>query len=32
MSNIDLTPEQQELQHSIRRFMLAEVAPIVAQH
>lgn len=32
MSNIDLTPEQQELQHSIRRFMLAEVAPLVAQH
>ncbi len=32
MSNIDLTPEQQELQHSIRRFMQAEVAPIVAQH
>ncbi len=32
MSNIDLTPEQQELQHSIRRFMLAEVAPIVARH
>ncbi|WP_447921710.1 acyl-CoA dehydrogenase family protein [Achromobacter aegrifaciens] len=32
MSNIDLTPEQQALQHSIRRFMLAEVAPIVAQH
>ncbi|MDF3858275.1 MULTISPECIES: acyl-CoA dehydrogenase family protein [Achromobacter] len=32
MSNIDLTPEQQELQHSIRRFMQSEVAPIVAQH
>ncbi|WP_258130006.1 acyl-CoA dehydrogenase family protein [Achromobacter anxifer] len=32
MSNIDLTPEQQELQHSIRRFMLAELAPLVAQH
>ncbi|MEN4918863.1 acyl-CoA dehydrogenase family protein [Achromobacter spanius] len=32
MSNIDLTPEQQELQHSIRRFMQSEVAPIVARH
>ncbi|WP_313623053.1 acyl-CoA dehydrogenase family protein [Achromobacter sp.] len=32
MSNIDLTPEQQALQHSIRRFMQSEVVPIVAQH
>ncbi|WP_454675293.1 acyl-CoA dehydrogenase family protein [Achromobacter pestifer] len=32
MSSIDLTPEQQELQHSIRRFMQCEVVPIVAQH
>ena len=32
MSNIDLTPEQQELHHSIRRFMRTEVAPFVGQH
>lgn len=32
MSNIDLTPEQQALQHSIRRFMQSEVVPIVALH
>ena len=32
MSNIDLTPEQEALRDSIRRFMQAEVVPIVAQH
>lgn len=32
MSNIDLTPEQEALRDSIRRFMQAEVVPIVTQH
>ncbi len=32
MSHIDLTPEQQELKDSIRRFMRKEVVPIVDRH
>ena len=32
MSQIDLTPEQQSLKDTIRRFMLKEVAPRISQH